>query len=165
VQNATLGSGWILNGTWNVPGASGPTAISVAPSSGSGSSQAFAFNFLDPAGATDISSAQIVIDGSLSGTGSCYLYFYGNGANVIYLASDAGAFESGISLGTVGTLQNSQCTINVGASSAILSGTTLALNLAVGFQHAFAGAKIVYMFVQNASIGSGWTQQGIWTVP
>jgi len=67
-----------------------------------------------------------------------------------------------MSLGATGTLQNSQCTLNVGASSVVLSGTSLTLNLALGFQAAFAGSKNVYMFVQNASLGSGWSQQGVW---
>jgi hypothetical protein len=62
-------------------------------------------------------------------------------------------------------LQNSQCTLNVGASSASMSGNTLTLNLALSFTAAFAGAKNVYMEVENATHDSGWSPHGAWTVP
>jgi len=163
VQNSALGSGWALNGTWTVPGASAPTAVSVMPNSGSGSAQTFAFTFSDAAGATDISSAQIVINSSLTGANACYLYLFASGTNVIYLANDAGVFQNGLAIGESGTAQNSQCSVNAGASSISRSGTTLTLNLALTFQPAFAGAKSVYLFVQNATLGSGWGQAGSWT--
>jgi hypothetical protein len=56
-------------------------------------------------GAADISSAQIVINSSFIETNSCYLYLYANGANVIYLANNAGALQSSLPVGTAGTLR------------------------------------------------------------
>jgi len=137
----------------------------VVPSSGSGSTQMFSFSFSDANGATDIASAQMVIDSSLSGTSSCYVYVYANGSGVVYLASDAGAFQSGLSIGSTGTAQNSQCAVNAAASSVSRSGTTLTINLALTFSPSFDGAKNVYMYAQNATLGSGWVQNGTWTVP
>ena len=165
VQNATVGSSWVQNGTWTVPSVSAPAPVSVTPSSGSGSSQNFTFAFSDPAGAADINSAQIVINSSTARTNGCYFYLYANGSNVLYLANNAGALQSGLAVGAAGTMQNSQCSVNVGGSSVTSSGTTLTLNLALSFTPAFTGPKNIYMYVQNATVGSSLTQEGTWTVP
>jgi beta-propeller repeat-containing protein len=142
-----------------------PAPVSVTPASGSGSSRTFALAFSDAAGASDILSAQIIINSSLARASGCSLYFYAGGANVVYLANDAGTFQSSLSIGGSGTMQNSQCAVNAGASSVALSGNTLTLNLALSFTPAFAGTQNVYMYVQNATLGSGWAQNGTWTVP
>ncbi len=144
---------------------SAPTPVSVTPASGSGSAQTFAFAYSDSAGASDILAAQVIVDTSATTVGSCYVYFAAGGTNTIYLANDAGNPQSSLPIGSPGTEQNSQCTLNAGASSVVLSGNTLTLNLALTFTPAFAGAKNVYMNVQNASAASGWVQTGTWTVP
>jgi hypothetical protein len=168
VENATYDSGWTQFGTWTVAGieesASAPAAVSVTPNSGNGAAQTFAFTFSDGNGAADISSAQIDISATLSVTGACYLY-YPRGLNEIYLASDAGVWQGPLPLGSSGMLENSQCTLDVGASSASMAGNTLTLNLALSFTAGFAGAKHVYMEVENATYDSGWSAYGIWTVP
>jgi hypothetical protein len=137
----------------------------VTPNSGSGASETFAFAFSDAAGAADISAAQIGINTSMSGSSSCWMY-YAASTNEIYLANNAGSFATaGLTVGTSGTLSNSQCTVNVGSSSASLSGNTLTLNLALSFTPAFAGTKNIYMYVQNATQSNGFTQEGTWTAP
>ena len=87
------------------------------------------------------------------------------GANSIYLANDAGNVKGPLTLGHAGTLQNSQCAVNAGASSASTSGTTLTLNLSFSFKGAFAGTKNIYMEARNATLDSGWAQKGTWIVP
>ncbi len=165
VQNATVGNGFTVEGTWTVPGASGPVPVSVTPNSGSGASQTFAFAFSDSAGAADITAAQIGFNTSMAGTNSCWMY-YAASTQTIYLANDAGAFASGgLVLGASGTLENSQCTITVNTSSVLLSGNTLTLSLALSFAPAFAGTQNIYMYVQNATVGNGFTPEGTWTVP
>jgi hypothetical protein len=165
--NATLNSGWVQRGTWTAPGGaapSPPSTVSVTPNSGSGSPQTFVFTFSDPNGATDIVSTQIDFNASLASAGTCYFY-YARSSNEIQLASDTGSWPGGLSVGSTGTLQNSQCSLNVGASSVSASGTTLTLDLAITFKPAFAGAKNVYMLAANATLNSGWVQRGTWTVP
>jgi hypothetical protein len=169
VQNATQNSGWSQFGAWTVTGSSGgssgpPAGVSVTPNSGSGSSQTFAFAFTDPNGATDVASTQMVINASLASAGSCYLY-YARASNQVYLATDAGAWQGSLTVGASGTMANSQCTVNAGASSVTASGNNLTLNLAVTFTSGFAGAKNIFMEVQNATQDSGWSQFGAWTVP
>jgi hypothetical protein len=168
VQNATLDSGWAQRGTWTVSSGgaapSPPASVSVTPNSGSGSSQTFAFAFSDSSGATDIVSTQMVINSTLAAAGSCYFY-YVPASKLIYLATDAGAWQGFLTIGTAGTMQNSHCTVDAGASSVTSSGNNLTLNLALSFNAGFAGAKNIYMEVQNATLDSGWAQRGAWTVP
>jgi hypothetical protein len=172
VQSATQDSGWSNLGSWTVTsggggngGSSGPpAAVSVTPNSSSGSSQTFAFTFTDPNGATDIVSTQMEINAQLSATNACYFY-YSRASNALYLANDAGAWQGPVTVGGSGTLSNSQCSVNAGGSSASASGTTLTLNLAISFEAGFAGAKNIYMEVQNATVDSGWSLHGAWTVP
>jgi hypothetical protein len=66
-------------------------------------------------------------------------------------------------VGVAGTLQNSQCSVNAGASSFSTNGNNLALNLAVSFTTAYAGAKNIYMEVDDG-VDSGWVHEGTWTV-
>ena len=146
-------------------GAAGPVPVSVTPNSGTGSSETFAFAFSDTAGAADITAAQIGFNTSMAGTNSCWMY-YAASTETIYLSNNAGAFANpGLVLGSSGTLENSQCTINVATSSVLLSGNTLTLSLALSFAPAFAGTQNIYMYVQNATLSNGFTPEGTWTVP
>ncbi len=165
VYDGTGDSGWQQRGTWTVPGTGPPVNVSVTPNSGSGTSHTFAFAFSDPQGYTAILSAQMLINGSLAAAGGCYL-FYNRAAGIVYLTNDAGtAWQSPVTLGQSGTLENSQCSVDPGNSSASGSGTGLTLNLALSFKAAFAGAKNIYMEVYDGTGDSGWQQRGTWTVP
>src|SRR5262249_11939335 len=65
-----------------------------------------------------------------------------------------------------GTLQNRQCAIDLGNSTALLSGHTLTLTLAVTFSPVFAGAHPIFMFAYSGTEGgSDWEVRGTWTVP
>jgi hypothetical protein len=168
VQDAGgLNSGWQPLGTWTVPANSSgpPVAASVIPSSGTGASQTFSATFSDPGGYASISTAQVDFASSLTGSGACWVYFAG-GSNLIYLSNDAGSGWLGpLTLETSGTLQNSQCSINLASSFSATSGNTLALNLAITFSVGFAGPKHTYGYVQDAGgLNSGWQPLGVWTV-
>jgi hypothetical protein len=170
VENPTVDAGWGQVGTWTVPSSgteappSLPVAVSVTPNSGSAATQTFVFAYSDSNGATDIRSTQMDIDATLAVNGACYLY-YVRVYNEIYLAGDTGAWQGPISIGVAGTLQNSQCTVNAGASSASASGNNLSVSLALSFTSAFAGAKNIYSEVENSTVDAGWVQLGAWTVP
>jgi hypothetical protein len=171
VQNATLDSGWAQRGAWTVTasGSSGnssspPSPVSVTPNNGNSSAQTLAFTFSDPNGTADIASIQIDIAAALSASNACYLY-YVPASNALYLATDAGAWQGYLTVGTAGTMQNSQCTVNAGSSSVTTSGNNLILNLALSFTPAFAGSKNIYMEAQNATLNSGWMARGVWSVP
>ena len=140
-------------------------AVSLSPSSGSGASQTFAFAFSDVNGASDLNSVQVIFNASFSAVSGCYVYVIpSNGA--VYLGNNADSgFLTPLTLGVAGTLTNSQCSINIGASSGVMSGNTYTLNLAITFQAGFAGAKNVYGYAlqTTGSLNSGWQTLGTWT--
>ena len=166
---AGLNSGWQSRGTWTASGAapappaSGVTADSVMPASGTGASQVFAVQLSDTAGAMNLSTVFVLFSG-MSG-GSCLVH-YDRPSNMIGLLNDAGTqYASGMP-GGGGALMNSRCAIALGSSTAMPSGNSLTLNLAMTFAPAFAGAKDVYLYGANApGMNSGWHARGTWTVP
>lgn len=142
-----------------------PTADSVSPSTGSGMSQTFTFKYSSGSGFRAINAAYALFNSSLNAAGGCEPYYVPNAG--LYLLNDAGTAASGpIAAGTAGTLQNSQCSINTGASSVTGSGNTLTMNLNVSFTSAFTGAKTVYLYAADTTgQNSGWQSRGTWTVP
>ena len=71
-----------------------------------------------------------------------------------------------VTLGVAGTLQNSQCSVNAGSSSATGSGNNLTVNLAITFTTAFVGTQTIYMRADdNGGLTSNWQSMGTWTVP
>jgi hypothetical protein len=179
-QNAQgVSSGWQTRGTWTVTGSeTGPgvppaggatsvTADSATPNSGSGASQTFALRYSDTLGVSNLATAWVWFNetlGSVS-SNSCLLYYDRPGAALYLLNDDATVWMPG-RLGSGATLQNSLCAVNVGGSSATVSGNSLTLNLAMTFKAAYAGAKNIYMFAQNAGgVNTGWQTRGTWTVP
>ena len=152
------------SGTTMVTVAPPPSVTSVSPNYGAGASQNFAFALSDLAGASDIQVVGVVINSTYSDTNGCFLY-YSSPSNLLYLLTNSGAVSSGMTIGSAGTLSNSQCSVNVGSSSVAPSGNTLTLHLALTFSTAFVGMKNIYVYVQNATVSSGWVQSGSWTVP
>jgi hypothetical protein len=161
----SLSSGFQTRGTWTVPSA--PTAVSVTPSSGSGITQTFSFLFSDAGGASKITYIQALINGSLSWPNSCAV-LYIQSSNRLYLVQDSGTgWQGPLTPGQAGTLSNSQCTLNAGASSVSAVGNNLTVNAALTFKPAFGGNKTVYMDAEDIpdSLSSGFQTRGTWTVP
>jgi Zn-dependent metalloprotease len=160
-------TGWLPKGTWTVP--SSPTvtvdAVSVTPNSGSGATQSFSLVYSDSAGATDLSSARVrFATSSGQGAGTCSAW-YDATTSTIKLMDDGGAWGSGVSIGS-GTLSNSQCTLNLGSSSATPSSNTLTLVLNITFNASFTGQKNIYMLAASATApnpSTGWLLKGTWT--
>jgi len=163
--NGTANSGWQNRGTWTVPGPA-VTADSATPSSGSGAAQMFGLRYSDSAGATNLSTVWVWFNATLAPTaaGSCLAY-YDRPANTVNLLNDAGTIWLTAPIGSGGTLQNSQCAIAPGSSTAVVNGVSLTLNLAMTFKPGFAGAKTIFMYGANAITSSGWQNRGSWTVP
>jgi hypothetical protein len=139
----------------------------VTPSSGSLAGQTFALHYSDTAGASNLQLVYAYFNATLANppSNSCFVY-YNIAANQINLLNDAGAAWMTATPGAATTLQNSQCSLNVAATSASMNGNTLTLNLAMTFKPAFAGAKNIYMYGADVSgPNSGWQQLGTWTVP
>jgi len=161
-------SGWQQEGAWTVSSASGaPAAVSVTPSSGSAASQTFALQYSDTAGAASLQQVWAYFNATLANPASnaCLLY-YSAVTNQISLLGDNGTAWQAASLGSATTLQNSQCSIDVGSTTVTTSGNTLTLNVPMTFQPAYAGAKNTYLYAMDElGSNSGWQREGGWTVP
>jgi len=107
-----------------------------------------------------------MINSTLSVAGSCWIY-YERATNQVWLADDAGTGWLGPApLGSGYVKFNNQCSLSAADASSSGSGTDLTINISLGLNHGFAGAKTNYMWVQDASGSSpGWRAKGTWTVP
>jgi hypothetical protein len=146
---------------------SGPTAVSVSPSSGSGTSQVFAFQFADPKGYANLSLMWFGFSGSTFAEHGCKVQ-YTPRTKTLYLEDDTGATLLGpLTPGVAGTVSNSQCTLNSGASSVSGSGNNLTVNVALTFQSKFAGLQQAYMYAIDflGQHTAGWQDRGTWIVP
>jgi hypothetical protein len=141
-----------------------PLAGPLTPSSGSGASQTFSAQYTNPGGASNFTSAFILINNGFVASNSCYVD-YQPGTNSLYLMNDgATALLGPITPGSGATLQNTQCTLNGSTSSAIVVGTTLTLNASLTFNPVFAGNKTVFIFAYTATANTGFQTGGAWTV-
>jgi hypothetical protein len=144
-----LDSGFTQLGHWfvgNLQDGIWPTVISVAPNSGTGRSQLFSFQYSDGNGYLFLGSAITFINSSLNSALSCGIY-YQQESNNISVVNDAGTGWVGtMVLGSPGTLQNSQCSVDVGASSASGSGNILTLNVSLTFKPGarFSGQQTIF---------------------
>ena len=157
-------TGWRALGTYTVLSSTPPEALWITPSAGSGTATTLYYSFYDPNGAADISSMQILIASTLNPVNACYAYIAGT---TLYLAANSGtAWSSPVTLGSPGTVQNSQCAIDAGSSYVSSSGNYLTVSLRFTFAPAFAGSKSNFMFATDSTgLSSGWQSRGTWTVP
>jgi hypothetical protein len=151
-----------------VAGAAGtPAAGSATPSSGSEASQSFALDYSDTAGAANLQQVWVYFNATLANpAGNACMLYYSVATNQIYLLNDNVTAWLPATPRSATTLGNSQCSVNVAATTVLVSGNTLALNLAMTFQASFAGTKNIYMYAEDVSgSNSGWQVAGTWTVP
>ena len=149
-----------------IPSSSGvPAVVSVTPDAGSTASQSFALLYSDTAGAASLGSVWVWFNPSLTVTpNSCELYYLPS-TNQVGLLNDASSAWTTGTVGAATTLQNSQCSVNLAATSVNSSSDNLTLNLPMTFLAAFAGAKNIYMYAADVSgSNTGWIQRGTWTV-
>jgi hypothetical protein len=144
---------------------SAPSNGTVTPSNGAGWHQTYTFTFSDPNGATDISSTQMDV-GNSSGTANSCVVFFGRGSSFGYPDPSMGGFwlednagqswSGGGPVGQPGTLENSQCIVDAGASSLQLSGMNLTITVAASFKPGYAAAHTVWDMAQdNEGLSSG----------
>jgi len=169
VNNSAINSGWQKMGSWTVP-ALAVSALSTTPSSGSGPSQTFQFQYSDTFGASDLSTAWMWFTPQYNpaapvSANTCLLY-YNNATNQLSLVNDAAtSWGTPMTVGKAGALQNSQCSVNVANVSVTPNGNALTVSLPVAFKPGFAGTQQIWSYVNNSVINSGWQPMGSWTVP
>jgi hypothetical protein len=160
-------SGWQPLGTWNIPGQTTfPAVLGMTPTRGAGSQQSFVFTFNDTKGFQDLGVVNVLINGFLDGRQGCYLA-YSRPAGQLFLENDTGTgLLPGVTLGTSGTLSNSQCSVALASSSAVGNGNSLTLTLNLSFTGAFDGNRVIYAAARDSTDAnnSGWQSVGSWTV-
>jgi hypothetical protein len=156
-------SGWSTLGTWTPNAvATPPTAVSVTPNSGSGMSQTFTVRYSDVNGWGYIGWAETLINSSLSYAGSCAVGY--DGGSLMYLINDAGSsWGTGMAVGSSGTLQNSQCSLNLSGVTISGSGNVLSISFPLTFKSGFSGTKTIFGAAHDRDYrNSGWSTLGNW---
>ena len=134
-----------------------PTADSVTPAGGGGTTTTFSFTFSDANGVQDLNVLNVLINSGLDGVNACYLAFSNN---ILYLVPDSG---TGLQV-VAEDPDNSQCLIsNVNVSN---TATTRTLSMSIQFfQPAFSGGRVIYMAASDrAGANSGWRIRGSYQV-
>ncbi|MBL8237560.1 MAG: hypothetical protein JNM66_09090 [Bryobacterales bacterium] len=165
-DSSGLSSGWITAGTWNPNGApAAPTVSSLTPSSGSGVSQTFTAVLSDANGHSDIASALIILNSSVSGSNACYLAF-NRATNLFHLFRDSDGAWLPLSPGTAGSVANANCTLSGAALTATGAGNSLTLLMPLSFSPSFVGPRNFYINAgDRTGLSSGWVTAGVWTRP
>ena len=110
-------------------------------------------------------SIQVLINGGLSGTNGCWLYIV-NSSGQVWLRDDSNTSWIGpVTMGSTGTLTNSQCTLRALNSYALYSGNDLYVNVELTFKASFAGLKTHFLYGVDATGGNtGWRALGTYSV-
>ena len=158
-------SGIQMLGIWRAAPLGGPPqVISVAPANGTSWGRTFTFVYQDLDGATDLSSVQAIVNSSAATASSCYISV-DPVVGMMTLGDNTGATGSSGALGSNVILQNSQCTVNLAASSGVIASSQYTLRLAMTFANTYSGLKNTYGYaVSRLGPNSGWQPLGQWTV-
>ncbi|HEY6508446.1 MAG TPA: M4 family metallopeptidase, partial [Vicinamibacterales bacterium] len=162
--STTLSTGWRARATWRVGAVVQATA--VTPDNGIGRAQSFAFAYADDQGVTaDLTAARVrfAAVGTVA-AGSCTID-YNAVTDRVRLQDDGGTWGASVPFGS-GTLNNSQCTLDLMQSGAAATGPSLTLTLQITFATNFTGTKNVSMQAISATgTRTPWLQHGTWQVP
>jgi Beta-propeller repeat len=165
IQSANNGGsvGWLARLGVTAPPPQIPSAVSVTPSSGSGSTVVFSAQYSDSGGAAALTAVSLLVNTSASTAFACYVT-YNPVSQLLSLANDDPSTGSQAVTVGGGSQQNSRCIVNGAGSSVSLAGNTLTLNISLTFQSTFSGSDSVYMYAADAGTNTGWVSRGTWTV-
>lgn len=167
VDNAGTGTGWQLASTWNGSSApSAPTLPVVTPTSSASATQTFSLTGRDANGFSDINRLYFQVHTSATVPANTCHGFYDRASNSIFLYNDALTALTSFTVGTSGSVQNSQCRINGSATTVTGSGTDVVLNLNITRQGTYTtGSKSLLVWVvDNGGLGTGWLTAANWTL-
>lgn len=142
-----------------------PQIVSLTPTSGSGQTQTFTLTASDTAGASDISSVDMLINSAFNKQQACWMYFNA-GSHGLWLASDDGSWFGspiGAGSGPGSSTYNSQCTVQFLSYSS--SGNDVSFTVSITFSSAWQGDKTIWgESLDQAKDDSGYQQMGTYTV-
>jgi Zn-dependent metalloprotease len=158
---------WCLVGVGACPTVVTVQAVSVTPNSGTGVTQSFTATYTDSAGvSTDMNGAFIRFTNNVTGA-LCQIQHRAAGpsAGMVRLLGDDGLTWGPFTPYGLGAIANSQCALDLYASSATPSGNNLSLNFVISFDPSFGGAATISMKAQSLTgVTTGWLPKGTWTV-
>ena len=94
----------------------------------------------------------------------CYLTYVA-ASNQLSLLSDDGTTSTSGQPGVTGTLSNSQCSVNLSATTVTPSGNTLTVAPTITFKSGFKAGMKIYMNVADIpGMSTGWKKMGWWMV-
>ena len=182
IDSAGQNSGWKTAGTWTVEAPVGePQILALSPTTGSGPSREFTAVFSHSGGVEEFYLGYILLLPSpnivwFTAAGSCMIEFNRLGGNFdgkggLRLINDDATNWTGTISGvplvpTAGTLSNSRCEVNVGASRAVISGNTITVTVSVTFKTTMGG--VLGTFLQAFDKTGKYTdmrQFGNWVAP
>jgi hypothetical protein len=167
-------SPWILQGTWTVtaPARSEPLVVALSPTAGANATQTFTGAFSHTGGPSQLYLAYILLLPTpnivqYTAAGSC-LVEYNRISHAMRLINEAGddwlGPLSGVPLTRGGTLTNSRCTLNIGASSAQIAGSSLVVNASITLNSTVTGTLATFLQAFDVNGGfTGMTQFGNWS--
>ena len=145
-----------------------PSARDGGPIAPSGNAQTIVARYSHPAGAEYLGVVNILINRALDGGNACYVA-YSRPYGLLFLVRDGGTADGLIGPlipGSAESVSNSQCTISGQGTSAVVSGNSLTLTLAVSYSASFRGNRVIYSAAQSVSnVTSGWQTIGAALVP
>jgi parallel beta-helix repeat protein len=142
-----------------------PTVGTISPAGGTGATQTFTVTYTDTNGATDITTAFLMINPTIDGASSCFIE-YNRATNTFRLMGDNGSTWSATIAAGSGSRSNSKCTINGVGAGATASGNTLTVTFPVTFVQAAPLARNTYgLAIDTANLNSGWKTLGTWNIP
>jgi hypothetical protein len=140
-----------------------PSVVSGVPASAVASPQTFTFVARDPDGYSDISAIYFLVSGTPSASQNTCHGFYQRSSNTLFLFNDALTAVTTTLPGAAGTLENSQCSVDGGASSVSMAGTDITVQIGLALKGSYATSQKVYLWVvDNEGHGTGWVQTGTW---
>ncbi len=161
--SAGANTGLVALGAWTatIPAAQ-PSVGSVSPNGSTGSSQTFSFVFSDSQNVANIADVAMLFAPSLVFQNTCYVV-YDAVQGLFQLAYDNAGGSNAKSVNSIGTLQNSQCT--VGGTTVTISGLSLILSVSITFNGVFSGLQDIFLDAVDVNGAStGWVQSGTYTV-
>ena len=152
-------TGWVAEGGFTVTIPSGlPLVNSVTPNANTGSGTTFTFVYSDTVYAQGLTAVAFLFNSSLTFSNACWVVVDLTKSSLA-LIGDSGSGSSSVSLGTGGPVNNSQCQISGGATTAV-SGLSIILTVTVAFRSGFSGLKNIYMYASAGGTNTGWVQEG-----
>lgn len=175
VTGQTADTGMTLIGSWTIPqqvAGGPPSPVSLTPSSGKGTSQAFTLVVLDSAGASDLSAVHFIVSGPANLSNACWFTYFPLKGSLGLVNDSASAYTGYVTPGQAASVSNSQCTVSGTGTSVQSSGSLFTLTVALSFNQSFSkvgnGAiKTTYAFPVNLAGKSpaSIVAMGTWTLP